>query len=748
MPSFRTISPIVVPMPSVALDTSNSLAELASIFGKGLQNATSVVNTLASDQADQNRKDAATAAVELYQTENSNAQKIKENQLLASIDQDKAQIAHHEYERNLFVQRQGIPGLLASTPPDQLGGLLSAHPELLPEVQNLISEDVGRRFAREDASGIAARVAADPGGTKIDELTSKLKQSRLQSITDPKTQAEYSLALDSAQADISSAALISQAKGDAQRAADGAFGAFADDTAKALYVNGLTPEMFDAKFDELQARVQRFMPNASAEDVRQKAFVMFAHVAGKNALGMDLSSLQPQVDALASRLGTKYPELAGIATALKSEAAQMRIAQSHASEQEDENILKNAPDKSILELGWSGVQDRAKKGLYTQGQVLKLKEAYTDRTGKLNALDDVTTFLGSNALDSADNVALALGPQHYEAIDTYANRLDTAARKQGGRFLGPARAAWMVKNFGYVTPKELDALRVQASESDPAHFLAAFSEFKSIYDANPVYAQSLADGKTLPAKFQAAVSMSVLGGEDLGLVAKQLASVSDEDIIDARKLFTATAHAGDSSTVGDLKLKDFWMIGRKLDAGNIYNAKVQKMYLDAASLYAASIRKTQGVTDPKQLASTADVLATQFIQRNVTTIDLADEKYLLPRAMTQSIGFDKGQWQNVSALWSKQRRDVAEQLGVSRSELAPDLSNSRKEGDELVIPITLRGLEGFALDSAPPVTFMRIPLDRIKLKQATETVRIPATAPTQEQLDAINKYGSQKGFGG
>ena len=143
--------------------------------------------------------------------------------------------------------------------------------------------------------------------------------------------------------------------------------------------------------------------------------------------------------------------------------------------------------------------------------------------------------------------------------------------------------------------------------------------------------------------------------------------------------------------------------------------------------------KTGGLQDPEKIAEAADQMATQFIRRNVTKVSLGRDDYLMPRATTMSIGFDKGQWENVSEIWKVNRKTIAQDLGVSRSELGLDLSSAQKINGKVRIPVTFLGFSGFAKDSA--VSFIEVPLDRVELKKASEFNSKPIAVPQGYPVD-------------
>ena len=148
----------------------------------------------------------------------------------------------------------------------------------------MIAEEIGSRFAKEDAVSIASSVAAQPGRTDLASLINQIKQARLSAVQDQRTKDAYSISFDAAQADITSTALINQAKSDAMRAADNAVSNFGDVLARGFFLGAVSPENFQTSFDELRAKVLRYNPSKSEADVRKDAFQILNQVAAKNAL--------------------------------------------------------------------------------------------------------------------------------------------------------------------------------------------------------------------------------------------------------------------------------------------------------------------------------------------------------------------------------------------------------------------------------------------------------------------------------
>jgi hypothetical protein len=212
--------------------------------------------------------------------------------------------------------------------------------------------------------------------------------------------------------------------------------------------------------------------------------------------------------------------------------------------------------------------------------------------------------------------------------------------------------------------------------------------------------------------------MSVFSVEDIDLVLSQLSQVNDEDLIAAKNDLLKPRKAGDSKNTSGMKLNEIYAIGEKLGVGDVYDKQIQDTYVEAASLYAALIRKQKGLTDDKQVFEAADALATKFLVRNVSVKEIDGDKYAIFNRQIGRINFFDEQYKHLSVLWRQERNKLARELGVDSDDLRLNMNDAVRANGELKIPVLLNDIQGFSGD----VSFFSVPAERTAIKNKVDTV--------------------------
>jgi hypothetical protein len=579
-------------------------SNIGEVFGQALRGLTQVANIYTSHLEDENKKKATERAIVDFAAQNTQQQQIKLANAETDVTQANTQLAEHEYQRNLFIQRQGIPGLLATTPPDYLGNILNEHPELLPETQSMIADEIAGRFAKEDAANVAAAIARDPGGTDINALSNDVRTKRLAAMGDEKTKAAYSLAFDATQADISANALLMNAKADASKAADAAIGSYGDGFVKGIRYGVITPQVFDERFNEMVSKVQRYIPSASVEDIRAKAFNnMQKYISGAVSLGISLTVLQKQFTSLSNSLGDKYPELLGFSAMIDKEVATRKIETAKTVTDQLDTFINASDNKKALTTALAQAKLNADNGIISPIQYQSLVAAHDKQLDTISKHDDVMKALGvsiddagnykGDFINSNDNVSLTLGSEHDKAIEQIATKLGLT---------NEARYQWELSNFNRLTDQSVKEIADNAEIPDVAHFATSLNAYLGIWAKNPAYAQSLVDNKKLPQRLEIAANLSTLGGQDIGAVLQKVAPLSDLSIANAAKLIAPkSAKERQELGIDDSMLKNYFDISRKLDAKGNPSANAQQLYRAAFMLNAAKFEQMKGDALPKDV---------------------------------------------------------------------------------------------------------------------------------------------------
>lgn len=713
--NYRSIQSSIVNVPGLMPKATNKYSDLGKVFGAALSGASVGLQAATSMNNDNNSDILAMKKLDMANNQMDNEAAVRKLRIEETQMNAMTHALEQQKQETLRLQKLGLPALIAQTPENERQNIIKNNPQLLPEVQADVAEYVSKSLADEDATQLGLALANDPNAD-INALSNQLSSKR--QFGDAMSQAHYQLKMEQNKQVILAKHMLDASEGAKTRAIDGVSGEFSTNLAANLTAGTLNAERFSEIVDTMRSKLMRLNPKLSEQDINAAALSelssFVAGPVGKN-LGLDPELALSQINSLSS-LAAKFPELQGLAVNLQGDIARGRAVQATQIENDLSDMIQGSDSMPMLDSIQQIMESNVKAGRLPGAAAIKLNGKINDKREGLKLDDDVYKVLGADFGDTKDNSPAALSDNHDASIDRIASKIGLN---------GSARSVWMVQNFGRLTKNELDSLRNQASIPDPRSLANSFYTFRAINDANPVYARSLTDGKSLPVKLQTLMHLSAFGSQDINLSLSQVASVNDEDLIAARKELVTPDSKGSKKNAAGLRLPDIYAIGEKLGVGDVYDAQIQETYINAVSLYAALIRKNRGIADDKTVFEPADEMAVRFLKNIVSVKKVGGDKYAIFNKRLEQIGFDEGQFENVSTIWNKQRAKLARETGFNSDELMLDFNKAVRENGQLKIPVLLNGVENFAGESLGSFS---VPVDAIQLKNQADAINSTSTA--------------------